>query len=163
MWCHNHRNPHWGNREHGGAMLKKWHSLTTLSSTNLRPLAALSKIQLSQWWSIPYLTCMKEGWSRPRQAEYTSGMQWVLCFLIYWSSLMILLIQWKAAYTAIAEYITLASGRTWDNERGVDINDKDPASKAFWEGYTKSPISPFNIYIIIIISNYILSSSEIII
>ena len=72
---------------------------------------------------------------------------------------MILLIQWEAAYTAIAEYKTLASGRTWDNKKGVDIDDKDPASKAFWEGYTKLPISPFNIYIIII-SNYILSSSE---
>ena len=63
---------------------------------------------------------------------------------------MILLIQWKAAYTVIAEYKTLASGGTWDNEKGADINDKDPASKAFWEGYTKSPVSPFNIYIIII-------------
>ena len=70
---------------------------------------------------------------------------------------MILLIQWKAAYTAIAEYKTMASGRTWDDEKGADIND--PASKAFWEGYMKLPISPFNIYIIII-TNYILSSSK---
>ena len=69
---------------------------------------------------------------------------------------MILLIQWKAAYTTIAEYKTIASGGTWDNEKGADIDDKDPASKAFWEGYTKSPI---NIYIIII-TNYILSSSK---
>ena len=45
---------------------------------------------------------------------------------------MILLIQWKAAYTVIAEYKTLASGGTWDNEKGADIDDKDPASKAFW-------------------------------
>ena len=72
---------------------------------------------------------------------------------------MILLIQWKAAYTVIAEYKTLVSGGTWNDEKGADINDKDPASKAFWEGYMKSPISPFNIYIIII-SNYIPSSSE---
>ena len=72
---------------------------------------------------------------------------------------MILLIQWKAAYTAISEYKTMAFGGTWDNKKGADINDKDPASKAFWEGYMKSPISPFNIYIIII-SNYIPSSSE---
>ena len=72
---------------------------------------------------------------------------------------MILLIQWKAAYTAIAEYKTMASGGTWDDEKGANIDDKDPASKAFWEGYTKSPISPFNIYIIII-TNYILSSSK---
>ena len=72
---------------------------------------------------------------------------------------MILLIQWKAAYTVIAEYKTMASGGTWDDEKGADINDKDPASKAFLEGYTKSPVSPFNIYIIII-TNYILSSSE---
>ena len=34
---------------------------------------------------------------------------------------MILLIQWKAAYTAIAEYKTLASGGTWDDEKGADI------------------------------------------
>ena len=72
---------------------------------------------------------------------------------------MILLIQWKAAYTVIAEYKTMASDGTWDNEKGANINDKDPESKAFWEGYTKSPISPFNIYIIII-TNYILSSSK---
>ena len=72
---------------------------------------------------------------------------------------MILLIQWKAAYTAIAEYKTMASGRTWDDEKGADINDKDPASKAFWEGYMKLPVSPFNIYIIII-TNYIPSSSK---
>ena len=158
-WHHNHRKPHWGNREHGGVMLKKWHSSTTLSSTDLRPLTVLSKIGLSWWQSIPYLTCMKEGWSRPRWAEYTIGMWWVFYFLIYWSSLTILLIQWKAVYTAIAEYKTLASGRTWDNEKGADIDDKDPATKAFWEGYTKSPVSSFNIYIIII-TNYIQSSSK---
>ena len=72
---------------------------------------------------------------------------------------MILLIQWKAAYTVIAEYNTMASGRTWDYEKGADINDKDPASKAFWEGYMKLAVSPFNIYIIII-TNYIQSSSK---
>ena len=72
---------------------------------------------------------------------------------------MILLIQWKAAYTAIAEYKTMASGKTWDDEKGADIDDKGPASKAFWEGYMKLPISSFNIYIIII-TNYIISSSE---
>ena len=51
----------------------------TLLSTDLRPLMALSKIQLSQQWSIPYLTCMKEGQSRPRWAEYktmASGGIW---------------------------------------------------------------------------------------
>ena len=66
---------------------------------------------------------------------------------------MILLIQWKPAYTAIAEYKTMAFGRTWDDEKGADIDDKEPASKAFWEGYMKLPISPFRIYIIII-TNY---------
>ena len=72
---------------------------------------------------------------------------------------MVLLIQWKAAYTVIAEYKTMASGGTWDNEKGVDTDDKGPVFEAFWEGYTKSPISPFDVYIIII-SNYILSRSE---
>ena len=59
----------------------------------------------------------------------------------------------------IAEYKTMASGRTWDNEKGADIDDIDPASKAFWEGYMKLPVSPFNIYTLII-TNYILSSSK---
>ena len=72
---------------------------------------------------------------------------------------MILLIQWKAAYTVMVEYKTMASGRAWDDKKSVDINGKDPAFKISWEGYTKLPISPFNVYIIII-SNYILSSSK---
>ena len=35
--------------------MKKWHSSTTLSSTNLRPLVVLSKIQLSAINSISHL------------------------------------------------------------------------------------------------------------
>ena len=53
------------------------------------------------------------------------------------------LVQWKAAYQAIEEYKSLASGVTWDNTKGGNIKDNDPASKAFWEGYTKSPVSSF--------------------
>ena len=57
---------------------------------------------------------------------------------------MILLIQWKATYTEIEEYKTLASGGTQDNKKGADIDKKDPSSKAFWEGDMKSPISSIN-------------------
>ena len=54
------------------------------------------------------------------------------------------LLQWGVAYQAIEEYQSLASGGTWDNAKGADIKDNVPVSKAFWEGYMKSPVSKFH-------------------
>ena len=47
----------------------------------------------------------------------------------------------------IEDYKTMASGATWDNVHIACINDNDPASKAFWEGYTKLPVSYYFYYL----------------
>ena len=47
----------------------------------------------------------------------------------------------------------MASGATWDDNLGANIKSDDPASVAFWEGYTHSPVSS-NLIFIIIKSNY---------
>ena len=46
-------------------------------------------------------------------------------------------------YKAIEDYKSLASGANWDDIHSAGINDDDPVSNAFLEGYTKSPVSIF--------------------
>ena len=51
----------------------------------------------------------------------------------------------------------MASGATWDDKLGANIQSDDAASVAFWEGYTRSPVSS-NLIIIITKSNHFLAS-----
>ena len=60
-------------------------------------------------------------------------------------------------YNAIEEYKTTASGATWDDKLSAYIKSDDPASVAFWEGYTQSPVSS-NLILIIIKYNHFLAS-----
>ena len=59
-------------------------------------------------------------------------------------------------YNTIKEYKAMASGATWDDKLSANIKSDDPASVAFWEGYTWSPVSS-NLIIIIIKSNHFLA------
>ena len=50
----------------------------------------------------------------------------------------------------------MASGATWDDQLGANIKSNDAASVAFWEGYTRSPVSS-NLIIITIKYNHFLA------
>ena len=49
----------------------------------------------------------------------------------------------------------MASSATWDDKLGANIKSDDTASVAFWEGYTRLPVS--SNLIIIIKSNHFLA------
>ena len=51
----------------------------------------------------------------------------------------------------------MASGATWDDKLSANIKSDDPASVAFWEGYTRSPVGS-NLILIIIKYNHFLAS-----
>ena len=55
--------------------------------------------------------------------------------------LLITSLQLKAVYMAIEEYKTMGSGGTWDDEKGANIDVKNPDSIKFWEGYVSVSFS----------------------
>lgn len=57
--------------------------------------------------------------------------------------------QWKATYNCIREYRTNGSGGHWDDDKGANIDKKDPAAEEFWNGYMKSNVRSFFILLAI--------------
>ena len=52
------------------------------------------------------------------------------------------------AYNAIEEYKANASGASWDEIQGANIDNQNPASVEFWNGYLKSSVRFHSYYLL---------------